>query len=114
MTKPIYDIMKCHDGTVRAVELINGVLIDPSLPKKSELSEKKGGEKKTKLKISIQDRIQNQVENYISALEGQVDDFVNSDYVMKGGILLACHHGLNDILVAHIHESIQLFLKDII
>ena len=43
---------------------------------------------------------------------GEADDFVNSDYVMKGGILLACHHGLTDILVAHIHESIQLFLKD--
>ena len=83
MTKPIYDIMKCHDGATRAVTLVNGVLIDPSLPKDGELSEKKGAEKKIKPKNSIQDRIQNQVENYVSALEAQVDDFINSDYKLK-------------------------------
>ncbi len=83
MTKPVYDIMKCHDGAVRAVPLINGVLVDPTLPKESDLSEKKDGEKKIKPKISIQDRIQNQVENYVSAIEGQVDDFVSSDYKLK-------------------------------
>jgi len=83
MTKPVYDIMKCHDGTVRAVKIIDGVMVDPSLPKECELSEKKGGEKKTKPKISIQDRIQNQVEDYVSALEAQVDDFINSDYKLK-------------------------------
>ena len=43
MTKPIYDIMKCHDGVTRAVTLVNGVLIDPTLSKESEISEKKGG-----------------------------------------------------------------------
>ena len=83
MTKPVYDIMKCHDGTVRAVKLVGGVLIDPSLPKDGDLSEKKDAEKKTKPKISIQDRIQNQVENYVSALEAQVDDFINNDYKLK-------------------------------
>ena len=83
MTKPVYDIMKCYDGTTRACKLIDGVLIDPSLPKDGKLSEKKGGEKKTKPKINIQDRIQNQVENYVSVLEGQVDDFVSSDYKLK-------------------------------
>ena len=83
MTKPIYDIMKCHDGATRAVPVIDGVLIDPTLPKESELSEKKDAEKKIKPKISIQDRIHNQVENYVSVLEGQVDDFVSSDYKLK-------------------------------
>ena len=83
MTKPIYDIMKCHDGATRACLLVDGVLIDPSLPKESELTDKKGAEKKIKPKTSIQDRIQNQVENYVSALEGQVDDFINSDYKLK-------------------------------
>ena len=75
--KPLYDLMKCYDGATRAVPIINGVKIDPSLPKDGELSEKKDPEKKTKPKISIQDRIQNQVENYVSALEAQVDDFIN-------------------------------------
>ena len=81
--KPLYDLMKCYDGATRAVPIINGVKIDPSLPKESELSEKKGDEKKTKPKISIQDRIQNQVEDFVSVLEGQADDFVNSDYKLK-------------------------------
>ena len=81
--KPIYDLMKCYDGATRAVPVINGVKVDPTLPKESELSEKEAGGKKTKPKINIQDRIQNQVENYVSVLEGQVDDFVNSDYKLK-------------------------------
>jgi CDP-6-deoxy-D-xylo-4-hexulose-3-dehydrase len=34
-----------------------------------------------------------------------------ADAVMKGGILMACHHGLTDEMVAHMHESVQLFLK---
>ena len=83
MTKPVYDIMKCHDGTTQAVKLVGGVMVDPTLPKESDLSEKKDDEKKIKPKNSIQDRIQNQVENYVSALEGQVDDFVSSDYKLK-------------------------------
>ena len=85
MTKPIYDIMLCADGATRAVEVINGVKVDPSLEdvKKQELSEKKDAEKKIRPKISIQDRIQNQVEDFISGLEGQVDDFIDSDYKLK-------------------------------
>ena len=81
--KPIYDILRCHDGATRAVVVINGVKIDPSLPKDGKLSEKKDDEKKIRPKITIQDRIQNQVENYVSTLEGQVDDFINSDYKLK-------------------------------
>ncbi|MCS5551137.1 MAG: hypothetical protein NZ811_06420, partial [Gammaproteobacteria bacterium] len=81
--KPIYEIMRCHDGVTRAVPLVHGVKVDPSLSKDGALSEKKGGEKKIKPKTSIQDRIQNQVENYVSALEAQVDDFINNDYKLK-------------------------------
>ena len=29
MTKPVYDIMRCADGTTRAVPVINGVKVDP-------------------------------------------------------------------------------------
>ena len=81
--KPIYDIMKCHDGATRAVPVINGVMIDPSLPKESEVNNKKDVEKKSRPKISIQDRLHGKVEEYISAVEGQADDFVDSGYKMK-------------------------------
>ena len=79
MSKPVYDIMKCADGATRACKLVNGVLIDPSL----EVVEKEKKEEKPKKVISIQERLQGKVEDYISAIEGQVDDFVDSDYKMK-------------------------------
>ena len=50
MSKQLYDIMRCADGVTRACKLVDGVLIDPSLPKKSELSEKKDAEKKNQTK----------------------------------------------------------------
>ena len=31
MSKPIYDLMVCADGATRAVPIINGVKVDPSL-----------------------------------------------------------------------------------
>ena len=77
--KPIYDLMKCHDGVTRAVSIINGVKIDPTLLKKDEVSE----EKSKKKVVSIQDRLHGKVEDFISTLEGQVDDFINSDYKLK-------------------------------
>ena len=81
--KPLYDLMKCYDGATRAVPIINGVMVDPTLPKKSELSNKKDAQKKPRAKISIQDRLQGKVEDFISAVEGKADDFVDSDYKMK-------------------------------
>jgi CDP-6-deoxy-D-xylo-4-hexulose-3-dehydrase len=42
---------------------------------------------------------------------GKADDFVNADRVMKGGILLAVHHGLNNEMIGHIHGSIAEFLS---
>jgi len=41
---------------------------------------------------------------------GKADDFVNADRVMKGGILLACHHGLNDEMLDHLYGSCTKFL----
>ena len=79
MTKPVYDIMKCHDGATRAVPVINGVMIDPTLPKDNKITE----EQPKKKVVSIQDRLQGKVEDFISVVEGQVDDFVDSDYKMK-------------------------------
>jgi len=36
---------------------------------------------------------------------------VNSDNIMRGGVLLACHHGLNEEMIAHMHSTIEEFLK---
>ncbi len=35
----------------------------------------------------------------------------NADNVMRGGTLLACHHGLNDEMISHMHSTIEEFLK---
>jgi len=34
-----------------------------------------------------------------------------ADSVMEGGILLACHHGLTDEMLKHVHDSFELFVK---
>ena len=103
--KPLYDIMLCADGTTQAVEIVNGVKVDPTFKstfkvvKKQELSEKKDGEKKIRPKISIQDRIQNQVEDYISAIEGKVDDYIDSNYKSK----YDCYSHLIDLGCKSVH-----------
>ena len=38
-------------------------------------------------------------------------NLANSDNVMRGGTLLACHHGLNEEMIAHMHSTIEEFLK---
>jgi CDP-6-deoxy-D-xylo-4-hexulose-3-dehydrase len=38
-------------------------------------------------------------------------NLTNSDNVMRGGTLLACHHGLNEEMIAHMHSTIEEFLK---
>jgi CDP-6-deoxy-D-xylo-4-hexulose-3-dehydrase len=44
--------------------------------------------------------------------KGHVDDFVMADKVMRGGVLLACHHGLTDDMLAHVHESVEIFMSE--
>ncbi len=39
----------------------------------------------------------------------KVDSYPNADQVMRGGILLACHHGLTQEMMDHVHESCELF-----
>jgi len=80
MTKPVYDIMKCHDGVTRACKLVDGVLVDPSLPDEASVVVEEQPKKNV---VSIQDRLQGKVETFISSIEGQVDDFIDSDYKMK-------------------------------
>ena len=41
---------------------------------------------------------------------GVANDFVNSDRVMRGGILFALHHGLTEEMITHIHDSITCFV----
>ena len=43
---------------------------------------------------------------------GKADDFINAYNVMRGGILLALHHGLTDEMVNHVHSSCDIFLKE--
>jgi CDP-6-deoxy-D-xylo-4-hexulose-3-dehydrase len=44
---------------------------------------------------------------------GKADDFINADNVMRGGILLALHHGLTDAMIDHVHSSCALFLEEL-
>ena len=76
-----YDIMLCSDGVTRAVEVIKGKLQDPSIGslKKIEVKEVK----KETPKVSIQQRINEQISGYIGEIEGKVDDFINSDFKEK-------------------------------
>ncbi len=39
--------------------------------------------------------------------------YPESDKVMRGGMLLACHHGLTDAQISHIMESVTEFMKNI-
>lgn len=40
--------------------------------------------------------------------------FPNADNIMRGGVLLACHHGLTDEMLDYMHEIISKFLKQFI
>ncbi len=39
--------------------------------------------------------------------------YPESDRVMRGGMLLACHHGLNEAQISHVMESVTEFMKSI-
>ena len=43
--------------------------------------------------------------------KGKASDFKNSDLIMKNGILIGCHHGLEKAHIEHIHSSFKKFLK---
>ncbi len=38
-------------------------------------------------------------------------NLANSDNVMRGGTLLACHHGLNEEMITYMHSTIEDFLQ---
>ncbi|MEE3165315.1 MAG: aminotransferase class I/II-fold pyridoxal phosphate-dependent enzyme [Pseudomonadota bacterium] len=43
---------------------------------------------------------------------GKADEFEVADEVMKGGMLMACHHGLTEEHLQHIHDSMKIFFSD--
>tara|TARA_B110000495_G_scaffold121246_1_gene105256 strand:- start:6476 stop:7360 length:885 start_codon:yes stop_codon:yes gene_type:complete len=107
-SKVLYEIMLCADGVSRAVPFINGNKIDPSIGK-VEQEEKEQEEMKPKKVISIQDRIINQVETFISAIESKVDDFVDNDFKSN----YDCYQHLLDMGCKSIHarKMRQLYLN---
>jgi len=96
MVAKVYDIKLCQDGVTRAVEVVNGSLKDPSYVNQWK---KPKEEKKEKPKVNIQDRIREQMEEYIGQIEGKVDDFINSNYKLK----YDCYAHLNDLGCKSVH-----------
>ena len=45
--------------------------------------------------------------------KGKVNQFPNSDYIMKNGILIGCHHGLSNKQMNYIHKTIREYFKNI-
>lgn len=39
--------------------------------------------------------------------------YPEADKVMRGGMLLACHHGLNEAQISHVMESVTEFMKNV-
>ncbi len=39
--------------------------------------------------------------------------YPEADKVMRGGMLLACHHGLNEAQISHVMESVSEFMKNL-
>ena len=98
-----HEIMLCEDGVTRAVEVVKGTLIDPSLGSLKKAKEEEAKEtkevKKEKPKVSIQQRINEQVSGYIGEIEGKVDDFINSDFKEK----YDCYAHLNNLGCKAVH-----------
>tara|TARA_B110000467_G_scaffold59515_1_gene54406 strand:+ start:184 stop:1038 length:855 start_codon:yes stop_codon:yes gene_type:complete len=92
-----YDIVYCNDGVTRAVPIIKGTPQDPSLTSLKALKEEK--KKLEKPKVSIQQRINEQVSGYISEIEGKVDDFIDSDFKDK----YDCYNHLNEMGCKSVH-----------
>ena len=49
--------------------------------------------------------------NLISS-RNRLNEFVNSDYIMKNGILIGCHQGLSIKNIKYIHDIIYKFIKN--
>lgn len=47
------------------------------------------------------------------AHKGRKDGYPEADKVMRGGMLMACHHGLNDIQIQHMMDSVDIFMQQL-
>jgi CDP-6-deoxy-D-xylo-4-hexulose-3-dehydrase len=45
--------------------------------------------------------------------KASANGYAESDKVMRGGMLMACHHGLNEIQINHMLDSVSEFIKSI-
>lgn len=36
--------------------------------------------------------------------------YPNADHIMKGGILLACHHGMTELMMQYVHHTLESFI----
>ena len=43
----------------------------------------------------------------------KINSYKNSDYIMKNGLLIGCHQGLNTDKIKYIHQKINKFLEQI-
>ena len=52
-------------------------------------------------------------EKFVSVGVSRTEDgrYPEADKVMRGGMLMACHHGLNDAQISHVMESVSEFMK---
>ena len=42
----------------------------------------------------------------------KLDSFKNSDYIMKYGLLIGCHQGLNITNLNYMHKKISIFINN--
>jgi CDP-4-dehydro-6-deoxyglucose reductase, E1 len=47
------------------------------------------------------------------AHKASANGYPEADKVMRGGMLMACHHGLNDDQINHVMESVTEFMKSL-
>ena len=47
------------------------------------------------------------------AHKGRKDGYPEADKVMRGGMLMACHHGLNDLQIQHMMDSVDIFMQQL-
>ena len=92
-----YDIVYCNDGVTRAVPVVKGTPQDPSIGSLKVVKEEKV--KPEKPKVSIQQRINEQISTFIGEIEGKVDDFVDSDFKDK----YDCYNHLNEMGCKSVH-----------
>ena len=49
--------------------------------------------------------------SHLNSKKNNIKDFPNSDYIMKNGLLIGCHHGLNKKNINYIHSKILNFIN---